>query len=165
MSEFNPTQLTAVDLRLVEDLIKNGPRVTIREIMRRHGIFPSSDSVRRRPNTLARAGLGTWQHSKPGPEGGRPRQFFLLTAPTTEVEKIVELMRRGLCAQPSKRGRSIHQDLTALLNRHARLSSERLAKTFQSVTASLISNANHNLDSLPRKYRVTERGFETRWGD
>jgi hypothetical protein len=70
------------DRRTLADFIQTrGGTITVRELMRANcRRFPNVESAELALSSLVKFGVGRWEHSPSGPEGGRPSEMFILGA-------------------------------------------------------------------------------------
>ncbi|HOA62715.1 MAG TPA: DUF3987 domain-containing protein [Bacillota bacterium] len=73
--------------RLVEMIESRGGSVTVRDVFKASRRYSSASDAESALDSLAKAGVGHWEHPKPGPSGGRPTRQFVLTtcAPETNT--------------------------------------------------------------------------------
>jgi hypothetical protein len=65
---------------LVEVIQAKGGRVTVRELSRSSRLYPRASDWETALDELAEAGIGRWENTPAGPEGGRPGRAFRLLA-------------------------------------------------------------------------------------
>ena len=71
--------------RLVEMIESRGGSVTARDVFKSSRRYSSTSDAESVLDSLAKAGVGHWEHPKPGPSGGRPTRHFVLTTCVPET--------------------------------------------------------------------------------
>jgi hypothetical protein len=70
---------------LVDLVRRKGGQITPRELTRHCRRYPTTDSAEQALDELVGLKLGAWNHTSPGPSGGRPQKLFLLSADSADV--------------------------------------------------------------------------------
>ena len=75
---------------LIELVRAKGGRVSVRELMRSSRWFASVEDWEQALNELVEAGLGRWDHPKPGAAGGHPIKVFVLLETAADTHRHVD---------------------------------------------------------------------------